>query len=90
LPKKNWFLKFKPRCAEENEQFIEEREDFGKRVLGFSESSVMGDFELVNLMREWEEDGEQDERFIISMISCSFGRVLGWRRFWLMGEEWTA
>ena len=52
FPKKNWFLKFKLRCDEENEQFIEEREDFEKRVLGFSENSVMGDFELVNLMEE--------------------------------------
>jgi hypothetical protein len=50
-------LKFKLRCDEENEQFIKEGEDFEKRVLGFSENSVMVDFELVNLMREWEEDG---------------------------------
>lgn len=57
FPKKNWFLKFKLGRDEENEQFIEETEDFEKRVLGFSENSVMGDFELVNLMRECEEDG---------------------------------
>jgi hypothetical protein len=57
FPEKNWFLKFKLRCDEENKHFIEERENFEKRILGFSENSVMGDFELVNLMREWEEDG---------------------------------
>jgi hypothetical protein len=57
FPNKNWLLKFKLRCDEENEQFIKEGEDFEKRVLGFSENSVMVDFELVNLMREWEEDG---------------------------------
>ena len=78
------------RCDEENKQFIEEREDFHKRILGFSENSVMGDFELVNLIREREEDGGWDERFIITMISSSFGRVLRWGRFWLMGEEMTA
>ena len=57
FPKKNCFLKFKLRCDEENKQFIEERKDFEKRILDFSENYVMGDFELVNLMREWEEDG---------------------------------
>ena len=57
FPKKNWFLKFKLKCDEENQQFIEEIEDFDKRILDFSENFVMGDFELVNLMREWEEDG---------------------------------
>lgn len=54
---------------------MEEDRDFETWVLGFRPNSEMGDFELMNLMSEKDEDGGEDEK-VMSIFSWVFSRVL--------------